>query len=402
MIEYEAALREVVSKARKLPAEAVNLLASLGRTLASDLRARTAVPPFTKATMDGYAVSAADTRRARGPAPVELEVIKDLPAGRVMRRAVASGQAIRIMTGAPLPKGADAVVMVEDTERAGPRVRIRRAVAAGDNIGRAGEDVPKGALVLEKGADIGPAEVGMLAATGHASVRVIRRPRLAVIATGNEIVEPDVRSVGPGRIRNSNGWSLTALALRAGAEAAYLGIARDSAGSLRRRIERAADADILILSGGVSVGDYDLVKDQLREFGVRPVFWQVRIKPGKPLYFGVRGRQLVFGLPGNPTSAMVTFHLFVRPAVDRMLGRVPVGPRTGRAVLAGPLTLKPGRKQFLRGVLAGPGPEIRVEPFPDQKSGVLRSMVKSRVLIVVPSDVERMEAGEEVPVIFLD
>ena len=192
------------------------------------------------------------------------------------------------------------------------------------------------------------------------------------------------------------------MALRTGADAAYLGIARDKKSSLEARFRRAAAADILVLTGGVSVGDHDLVREGLGGLGVRPVFWQVRIKPGKPVFFGVRGRQLVFGLPGNPTSAMITFLLFVRPAVERMLGRKETGARGGRAVLAEDLVLKSGRTQFLRGFLAGSGPELRVSPFPDQKSGVLRPMVLSRVLIVVPADIARLEKGQEVEILYLD
>jgi molybdopterin molybdotransferase len=351
--------------------------------------------------MDGYAVRAADTRPAGGTGAVELEVTEDLPAGRISRKVLGPGQAVRIMTGASLPRGADAVVMVEDTDKTDGRVRVLRPVGQGDNIGEAGEDVKKGDLVLEKGDLIGPAEVGMLAALGHALVRVARRPEVAVIATGDEIVEPG-RKTRPGQIRNSNGHALRALALEAGAKAVYLGIARDKNSSLKLKIQKARKADILVLSGGVSVGDYDLVKEELRGLGVRPVFWRVRIKPGKPVFFGLHGRQLVFGLPGNPTSAMVTFHLFVRPAIDKMLGRRAPGPRAGKAVLEKEITLKPGRTQFLRAVLAGEGPELRVDPFPDQKSGVLRSMVRSRALIVVPADVSRIEKGSVVDILFLE
>jgi len=401
MIEYKEALRRIAAKAKRLPAEPVPLLESLGRTLAADIRARFPVPPFAKATMDGYAVRAADTRPATRKTPVELAVVEDLPAGRVGRKIVGPGQAVRIMTGAPLPKGAEAVVMVEFTEKSGRRVVIRRAVAPGENVGRAGEDLEKGDLVLEKGALIGPAEIGILAALGHASVRVTRRPEIAIIATGDEIVEPGQRT-GPGRIRNSNGWSLTALASRAGGRASYLGIARDTRASLGRRIEKAGDADILVLSGGVSVGDHDLVKDQLRGFGVKPVFWQVRIKPGKPVFFGIKGRRLVFGLPGNPTSAMVTFHLFVRQAIDRMLGRRAPGLPAGAAVLGEDLSLKPGRAQFLRGLLDGRAPELRVLPFANQKSGVLRSMVGSRALIVLPAEAGVVKKGTPVPILYLD
>jgi molybdopterin molybdotransferase len=401
MIDYRDALREVVARARPLASESIPLAEALGRTLARDIRAGGPVPPFAKATMDGYAIRAADTRPAEGADFVDLQVTEDLPAGRISRRALGPGQAARIMTGAPLPKGADAVVMVEDTEKSGARVKVLRPARDGDNIGEAGEDIKKGELVLAKGDLIGPAEVGMLAALGHASVRVSRRPEAAVIATGDEIVEPGQRT-RPGQIRNSNGHALRALALQAGANASYLGIARDKNSSLKLKIRKAREADILVLSGGVSVGDYDLVKEELRALGVRPVFWRVRIKPGKPVFFGVRGRQLVFGLPGNPTSAMVTFHLFVRPAIDRMLDRKSPGLRAGKAVVEREISLKPGRTQFLRGILAGDGPELRVDPFPDQKSGVLRSMVKSRVLIVVPADVTRIAKGNTVEVLFLD
>jgi molybdopterin molybdotransferase len=401
MIDYADALSRVLARAKPLPAECVRLTGTLGRTLAQSVRARAPIPPFSKATMDGYAVRAADTRLEASGRAAELQVIEDLPAGRISRRAVSPGQAVRIMTGAPLPKGADAVVMVEDTEKAGDRVKIFRAVAPGDNIGRAGEDLEKGDLILEKGDLIGPAEVGMLAALGLASVRVARRPKLTVIATGDEIVEPGQKA-GRGCIYNSNGYSLLSLAIEAGAEASYLGIARDKTSQLRHKIDRARVSDILVVSGGVSVGDYDLVKEELRGLGVRPVFWQLRIKPGKPTFFGTRGRQLVFGLPGNPTSAMVMFHIFVRPAIDLMLGRKRPGLRPAKALLEQEITVKPGRTQFLRGVLAGEGPLLRVGPFPDQRSGVLRSMVKSRVLIVVPADASRIEKGREVEILFLD
>lgn len=401
MLEYPEARTRVLAAARFLGSESVPLLEALGRSLATEIKAREDVPPFVKATMDGYAVRAEDTRPPQGSSSVELEVVEDLPAGRIGRKPVGPGQAVRIMTGAPLPKGADAVVMVEQTQKAGGTVRVLRSVRSGDNIGQAGEDLKKGDTVLERGDVVGPAELGMLAALNRAAVRVTRRPRLAVIATGDEIVEPGERK-GPGQIRNSNGYSLLALALRAGAEAAYLGIARDKRSSLVRKIRRAEDFDILVLSGGVSVGDHDLVKGQLESLGVRPVFWKVRIKPGKPVFFGVRGKQLVFGLPGNPTSAMVTFMLFVRPAIDRMLGRKDPGPRRAKAVLSEDIPLKPGRRQFLRGVLEDAGPVLRVAAYSNQKSGVLRSMVQSRVLIEAPSDAAHLEKGREVDIFFIE
>jgi molybdopterin molybdotransferase len=403
MIEYSEARALVLARVKARPAESVPLAETLGRTLARDVRAPENIPPFTKATMDGYAVRAADTRRSKpgARAAAELEVLEDLPAGRLARRTVGPGQAVRIMTGAPMPCGADAVVMVEDTQRSAGRVHIRRPVRPGENIGRAGEDLRKGETALGRGTVIGPAEIGVLAAAGVARVQVTRRPRLAVIATGDEIVEPGERK-RPGQIRNSNGPALTALARAAGADAAYLGIARDKTASLAAKLAKGARADILVLSGGVSVGDYDLVKSELEAAGVKSVFWKVRIKPGKPAFFGVRGRQMVFGLPGNPTSAMVTFYLFVRPAIDSLLGRAAVGPEAAEAVLEEAVDLKPGRTQFLRGRLISRGPVLRVAPYEDQRSGVLRSMVHGRVLIVVPAETDRIEAGREVEVLFLD
>jgi molybdopterin molybdotransferase len=402
MIEYIDARALVLDAARTLPAEFVPLAEALGRTLARDVKAPENIPPFTKATMDGYAVRAADTRRAgRGGGAVELEVLEDLPAGRLSRKAVGRGQAVRIMTGAPLPRGADAVVMVEDTQRRAGRVLIGRQVRRGDNIGLAGEDLKKGETALGRGVLIGPAEIGMLAAAGVVRAPVTRRPKLAVIATGDEIVEPGERK-RRGQIRNSNGPALTSLARAAGADAAYLGIARDMSTSLAARLAKAGRADVLVLSGGVSVGDYDLVKAELEAAGVKPVFWKVRIKPGKPTFFGLRRRQMVFGLPGNPTSAMVTFHLFVRPALDRLLGRAAVGLEQATAVLAEAIDLKPGRTQYLRGRIVSRGPVLRVAPYEDQRSGVLRSMVHGRVLIAVPADTGRIEAGREVEILLLD
>jgi len=398
MIEFAEARTLVLSAVKALPAETVPLARALGRTLARDVKAREAIPPFTKATMDGYAVRAADTV----PAPaVELTIVEDLPAGRLSRRALGPMQAARIMTGAPLPDAADAVVMVEDTEPSDRGIVVRRAVRPGDNIGLAGEDLKKGETALERGVLLGPAEIGMLAAANLSRVPVVRRPEVAVIATGDEIVEPGAKK-RRGQIRNSNGPALAAMAVRAGAVARYLGIARDRSAVLAAKLARARSADVVVLSGGVSVGDHDLVKEELRAAGVRPVFWRVRIKPGKPVFFGRRGRQLVFGLPGNPTSAMVTFLLFVEPALAGMLGRAGPGPITIPAVLAEDIAVKPGRTQFLRGLVVARGPVLKVAPYGDQRSGVLRSMVRGRVLIVVPADAARLEAGREVEVLFMD
>ena len=401
MIEYEQALKKVLNSAYQLPSESVSLIKSLNRILAEGIRARENIPPFQKATMDGYAVRAQDTTGASEENPVELEIIADLPAGKVLKSALKEKCAIKIMTGAPLPEGADAVVMVEDTEKKGKKVLVKKAVKPGENIGEAGEDVKKDELVISPGEKIGPAQMGMLASLGFSRVKVAKKPKVAVIATGSEIVEPGSR-LSPGKIRNANGYSLYALSLRAGADAKYLGIAGDKKSELRAKISQTKGFNLVLLSGGVSVGEYDLVKDQLKGFGVEQVFWQVRIKPGKPVFFGKKKNQLIFGLPGNPVSSMVTFYLFVRPALDKMLGKKQIGLKKGRAILAQDLKLKPGRTQFLRGSLTSEGIVRQVSIFPNQKSGVLKSMVKSNVLVVVPAHIEEMEQGEEVEILYLD
>lgn len=401
MIEYEQALKKVLNSTSPLPSESVSLIKSLDRVLAEEVRAHQPIPPFQKATMDGYALRAQDTAGASEENPVELEIIADLPAGKVLKSALKEKCAIKIMTGAPLPKGADAVVMVEDTEKKGKKVLVKKAVKPGENIGEAGEDVKKDELVISPGEKIGPAQMGMLASLGYSRVKVAKKPKVAVIATGSEIVEPGSR-LSPGKIRNANGYSLYALSLRAGADAKYLGIAGDKKSELRAKISQTKGFNLVLLSGGVSVGEYDLVKDQLKSFGVEPIFWQVRIKPGKPVFFGKKKNQLIFGLPGNPVSAMVTFYLFVRPALDKMLGKKHIGLKKGRAILAQDLKLKPGRVQFLRGSLTKEGIVRQVSIFPNQKSGVLKSMVKSNVLVVVPAHIEEMEQGEEVEILYLD
>jgi len=401
MIEYEQALKKVLNSAYQLPSESVSLIKSLNRILAEGIRARENIPPFQKATMDGYAVRAQDTTGASEENPVELEIIADLPAGKVLKSALKEKCAIKIMTGAPLPEGADAVVMVEDTEKKGKKVLVKKAVKPGENIGEAGEDVKKDELIIPAGEKIRPPQMGMLASLGFSRVKVAKKPKVAVIATGSEIVEPGSR-LSPGKIRNANGYSLYALSLRAGADAKYLGIAGDKKSELRAKISQTKGFNLVLLSGGVSVGEYDLVKDQLKGFGVEQVFWQVRIKPGKPVFFGKKKNQLIFGLPGNPVSSMVTFYLFVRPALDKMLGKKQIGLKKGRAILAQDLKLKPGRVQFLRGSLTKEGIVRQVSIFPNQKSGVLKSMVKSNVLVVVPAHIEEMEQGEEVEILYLD
>jgi len=401
MIPLDKARKKLLSGIKPLGTETVPVLKSIGRVIREDIRTPHSIPPFSKSAMDGYAVRSADVADASANNPVELKVLEDIPAGKVGRRAVGKGAASRIMTGAPMPRGADAVVMVEYTESTEGGVRIMTAVQRGEHVAPAGEDVKKGQTVIKAGTLIGAAQMGMIASTGRTRVDVTRRPRVAVLSTGSEIAAPG-KVLGRGQIFDSNGYSLTGMAVSRGAEAKFLGIAGDRKGALERKIDAARDFDILVLSGGVSVGDYDLVQDVLLENGVRRIFWRAAIKPGKPTFAGKRGKQYVFGLPGNPVSCMVTFELFVRPALETMLGRSEIGPRKGKALLAGDLRIKPNRRKFLRGKLVEEGATRKVELFKSQESGVLRSMLASDVLVDVPAGVTRLPAGTEVDILYLE
>lgn len=403
LMRYEDALSRVLTSVTwKLPPESVAVELSLGRVLREEVKASFHIPPFDKSAMDGYAVRARDTQGASEQRPAVLKVIEELPAGKNPRRKIEKGQAARIMTGAPLPAGADAVVMVESTERddiAGA-VRVFKGVTPGENAGQAGEDVKKGAVALRSGARIGPAEMGMLAALGRARVKVSRRPRVAVISTGDEVKVPG-RKLGKGRIYDANGYSLTGLAARLGCDAEFLGIAPDRPGELRKKIMAARGADALVLTGGVSMGDYDFVTDLLRSLTAKEFFSKANIQPGKPTFAGQKGKQLFFGLPGNPVSCMVCFELFVRPALEKMAGKTALGMPRGLAVLDSDLKLKPGRRKFIRAAVAGPGPELRVRPYGNQKSGVLSSMMEADALIDVAEEISELKAGTVVEIRWL-
>ncbi len=401
MIEVEEATRKLMAKARPLGAEEVPVLKALGRVLREDIASPFPIPPFSKSAMDGYAVRAVDVAAASEESPVELRVLEDVPAGKVGRHRVTKGTAARIMTGAPIPPGADAIVMVEYTERTSGGVRIIQQAPKGKHVAPAGEDVRKGQRVLRQGAVIRAAEMGMIASTGRSKVKVGIKPKVRVISTGSEVLAPG-KELKPGHIYDSNGYSLTGLAATRGAEAKFLGIAPDRKGALERKIKSAGDFDVLILSGGVSVGDYDFVQDSLLELGVKRLFYKVRMKPGKPVFAGLEGRRYVLGLPGNPVSCMVTFELFVRPLLDVMLGKKEPGPRRGSACLAEGKKLKPGRRKFLRGRLHETEGHLYVRLSTDQESGILRSMVESDVLVDVPGETDRVEAGSMMDIIYLE
>jgi molybdopterin molybdotransferase len=397
-IPLDEALARTLGLARLLAVESVPLEEALGRVLREDAHSPIDIPAFDKATMDGFAVRVADVAGASISTPAVLAVREDVPAGRPARLGLRPGTAARIMTGAPLPAGAEAVVMQEDASRSGERVAVFRAVATGANCGRAGEDVGRGQRIAARGALLGPADLGMLAASGRARVRVTRRPRVDVVSTGSELVAPGGRP-GAGKIHDANGTALVSLARACGGEARLLGIAPDRPRALEAKIDRAAASDVLLLSGGVSVGEHDLVPSRLRGRGFREVFWGVSIKPGRPVFLGRRGRQVVFALPGNPVACVVVFALLVRPYLDAISGRSVVGLVPLQARLVGDLRVRPGRRQFLRAALEARGVTLEVRAYADQKSGVLRSLTASNALIDLADDVSHVPDGSTVRVL---
>ncbi|MCK5586388.1 molybdopterin molybdotransferase MoeA [Candidatus Bipolaricaulota bacterium] len=382
--------------------ETTPILDAGGRVLAEDIIADMSVPPWDNSAMDGFAVQAADIEKAGPSSPVILRVIGNLPAGTAPDRAVGSGEAIRIMTGAPVPPGADTVVRFEDTRSDGDSVEILEAIPMGKNVRRAGEDVQQGELVLRAGMLLRPQEIGMLAVAGRQSVAVIQRPTVALLATGDEVVDAG-EPVPPGKIRNINSYTNAAQVRRHGGIPMMLGIVPDDAERIRSTIRRAiADgADILVTSGGVSVGDYDFVKQILAEEG-EVEFWWINMKPGKPMAFGRIGGIPFFGLPGNPVSAMISFELFVRPAIGKMQGREPRPTRSVRARLLDPIPRKDNRRHYLRVRLTAAGDGWEATLTGSQGSGILSSLVEADGLAVIPESKSSLEAGTEVEVLWLD
>lgn len=402
MIAIQAALEQILLPIKPLGLERVNLFEALGRVLGEDVVAGRNIPPKDNSAMDGYAVCWQDTAGAAAEHEVVLEVVEDIPAGAIPQKKLLTGQAARIMTGAPLPAGADAVVKMEDTAKYGTQVRIRAAVRAGQDIRQAGEDVREGELVVPKGTVIRTATIGMLASLGRSCLSVYQRPLVAVLATGDELVDID-EAPSPWKIINSNSYSLAAQAVDCGAQVMQMGIAKDNRQDLLDKFQAAMRADIIISSGGVSVGDYDLVKDIMQEIGSQMHFWQVAIRPGKPLAFGTLGQVPLFGLPGNPVSSMISFEQFVRPAILKMMGKCHIFRRTVPAVLQEDIAKRPGLTYFIRALVTANAGSYAVSTTGAQGSGILRSMVKANGLIVLPADnAEIIKAETTVRVQLLD
>ena len=397
MIGIHEALDAVLAAVSPLPGQEVPLQDALGRAAAADVVSPEPVPSFDNSAMDGYAVAGAELEAGRR----RFTVVVDIPAGLWWDTGLEAGQAAKIMTGAPLPPGADTVVQVEHTAQSGDQLEVREAPRTGANVRRAAEDVAPGDLVIPRGTRLGPAEIGLLASIGVERVSVAKRPRVAILATGSELV-PLGRPLGPGQIHNSNSFTAAGQVTLAGGDPVLLGIARDDLDETRRLMDAALKNDVVITSGGVSVGEYDFVKQVQDELGVERRFWGVAMKPGKPLAFGVRDETLVFGVPGNPVASMVSFETFVRPALLALQGRADLFRPYVFAAAEEPVKGTRARTEARRCRLVHRDRGWGFTTTGPQGSAILRSMALADSLAFIPPGYPGGEAGEEFLVTMLD
>jgi len=395
MPTYEEARSVILESVAPVGTERVETGRALGRTLAEDVSAPWPLPFCDNSAMDGYAVRADDCR-----GPVRLKITGYVPAGGTASAGVTPGCAVKIMTGAPIPAGGDAVIPFEETEEADDHVVLMRKVTVGQHIRFRAEDVREGDVVLQGGTPLRPAEISMLASLGKTFVPVYRKVRVAVLSTGDELIELG-EPPSAGMIINSNSLAIAAAVRETGAEAVLLGIARDDLESHAEKISEGLKADALITTAGVSAGDRDLVREVLAELGVMPRFWRVDVKPGGPTAYGMKDGKPVFSLPGNPVSALITFEAFVRPALLRMMGRKRVVRPQVKATLTGEMRKKPGKVHFLRVGIEVRGGEYFATSAGDQNTGILRTMVLADALAVLPADKTCFAAGETVGVLLL-
>ena len=412
MVSVEEALQKILSCIEVLEPERKPILDSLGQVLAEDIRSTIDIPPLDNSAMDGYAVKAEDTRGASETSPKILSVTGEVAAGSMPRGEVKRGSTIRIMTGAPVPPGADAVVPFEDTDEVARKashrdlsqIGILREVRNGMNVRRKGEDIAEGSLVLRKGTVLRPSEIGVLASLGRPAVAVVRRPIISILATGDELTDID-QPLSAGKIYDSNTYTIAAEVMRYGGIAKILGIGRDSIQSLMEKIDKGVDSDMFITCGGVSKGDYDVVKDVLAKCG-EITLHTVCMKPGKPSAFGIIGKGdrkvPLLGLPGNPVSSMVTFEQFVRPAILKMLGKTELAKPSILAVMEDDIVNADGRRIFSRVTVAKRNGKYYARVTGPQGSGILTSMVKANGLAVIPENTKGVKKGDIVQVQMLN
>jgi molybdopterin molybdotransferase len=385
LLTIDEARAQVLARVRALPAEPVATARAAGRVLAAPAYALVDLPPFASSAMDGFAARAADL-------PGTLPIVDRVAAGRPAARGLGAGEAMEISTGGAVPEGADVVIPVEVVVVRDNSVEIPSAVVSGENIRGRGGDVGSGEVVVPAGTRLGPAQLGALAAAGIAEPTVARRPRVAVLTTGTELRAAG-ETLGPGEIYESNGTTLEAQLVSAGAEVERLGPVVDSEEAHREAIVRGLGADVLITTGGVSVGPHDLVRKIERELGVEEVFWRIALRPGKPVAFGVLGETLVFGLPGNPVSSLVGFELFVRPAIEALQGLAEPGPRLLPGRLAAEVRRNETRAQLLRARIHAGGDDLLLEPLSGQDSHMIVRSAAADALVLVPAGQGTLPAG---------
>lgn len=392
MIPWEQALKLILDNTRVLPPRTVRLEETAACVLAEAVRANVGLPLFSSSARDGFALRSEDVRAV----PVSLKLKGTIQAGQAAQERVSKGEAVKIMTGAPLPQGADAVVMVEDSEERDGSILVRKRVEKGENVRLLGEEIKRGQVALPKGAVLNPPSIGFLAALECRRVRVYRRPRVSLLVTGNELI-PAGKSLKPGEIWESNSLLLKLALAEIHLQPVCLGIARDDRNEFHERIERGLRAsDVLLISGGISVREYDLVQDVLREEKVRKIFWRVAVKPGKPMFFGMNSKRSVFGLPGNPVSSLLSYLEFVRPALLKMMGRSDVFLPEKEAVLEEKIVKRPGRLHFVRGIYEEKQGSIRVKSSGLQDSHVLESFSRANCLILLDRDRTEFAKGSSV------
>ncbi len=401
LISPEEAKSIVLNEVKTLSPCELDILDSLGSVLAQDVVSDMDIPPFDNSAMDGFAVKASDTKGASKENPVRLKIVDDQPAGRVTKVVVTSGVAVKVMTGAPIPKGADAVIRVEDTQTSGEWVYILQEVKEGQDIRLAGEDVRKGETVIRSGTVIGPSQIGILASLGKSKVMVLPRPSVAILCTGDELVEID-EPLPMGKIRDSNSYSTAAQVIACGARPVRLGIARDTVESISAKLREALHCDVIVTTAGVSVGEHDIVKDVIEDLGAELKFWRVAQRPGMPLAFWMFKGKPVFGLPGNPGASMICFEEYVRPALLKMMGRTKLFRPEIEAVLTQDIKKKPGRMHYVRVRVERKNGEYYATSAGPQGSGILKTMSLANGLALIPKDAPLIKAGEKVKVHLID
>jgi molybdopterin molybdotransferase len=402
MMSVEEALERILAAIEPLPITSVPLPAALGLVLAEDIIAQEDMPPFANSAMDGFALLSRNSQPRQGQPP-RLRVTGGVAAGYVADHSVEEGTAMRIMTGAPVPPGADTVIQVELTRSDGPHsewVEILETVAPGNNIRPAGEDMRRGQTILTRGIEIGPWEIGVLATLGWATVPVIRRPHVALFGTGDEVIDVD-EPLSPGKIRNSNSYLLEAAIRRAGAEPHRLGVARDTVESLREKFAQAMQYDLIITSGGVSVGDFDLVKNIMTEQGAIN-FWRINMRPGKPVAFGHIGRVPLLGLPGNPVSAAVTCELFCRPVIRKMLGHTRLLRPQVEVVVEDGVSDTAMRRHYVRARVTWRDGRFVAHTTGNQGSNIMTSLLNANALVIVPEGGHTVHPGDTAQAMMLD